>query len=107
MIQQTIALIFIAFFLSRLYWQKRKNEISSSEFIFWLIFWLIAAISIISLKWIDILAARLGYSGSGIDVLLYVGIAILFYFIFKLRLRLAKMEKNITKIIKHIALKNK
>lgn len=107
MTQQIIALIFIAFFLSRLYWQKQKNEISSNEFIFWLIFWLIAAASIIALKWIDALVARIGFSGSGIDVLLYFGIALLFYLIFKLRLRLAKIEKNITKIIRHIALKDK
>lgn len=107
MTQQIIALIFIAFFLARLYWQKQKNEISSNEFVFWLIFWLVAATSIIALKWIDALVARVGFSGSGIDVLLYLGVALLFYFIFKLRLRLAKIEKNITKIIRHIALKDK
>ncbi len=107
MTQQIIALIFIMFFLSRLYWQKQKKEINYNEFIFWLIFWHIVAGSIISLRWIDAFVARIGFSGSGIDVLLYVGIALLFYFIFKLRLRLAKIEKNITKIIRHIALKDK
>ena len=105
MLQQIIALIIIAFFLSRLFWQKQKKQISANEFIFWLFFWLLAAIAMICLKWIDKLVAGLGFSGSGIEVLLYVAVAILFYFIFRLRLRLEKMEKDITKVVREIALK--
>ncbi|MEA3463648.1 MAG: DUF2304 domain-containing protein [Patescibacteria group bacterium] len=103
--QQIIALIIIAFFLSRLFWQKQKKQISANEFIFWLFFWLLAAGAIICLKWIDKLAVSLGFSARGIEVLLYIAVVILFYFIFKLRLRLEKMEKNITKIVREITLK--
>lgn len=105
MFQQSIALIIIAFFLSRLYWQKQKKQIAPGEFVFWLVFWLIAALAIIFLKWIDKLVAGLGFSGSGIEVLLYLGIAVLFYFIFRLRLKLEKMEKDLTKIVREIAIK--
>ena len=104
MFQQTIALIIIAFFLARLFWQKQKKQINAGEFIFWLIFWLLAAIAMIFLKWIDKIVAGLGFSGSGIEVLLYTAVAILFYFIFRLRLRLEKMEKDITKIVREISL---
>lgn len=107
MLQQIIALIIIAFFLSRLYWQKQKNYIGFNEFLFWLIFWLLAAAVIISLKFIDRLVANLGFTGSGIEVLLYLSAAVLFYLIFRLRLRLEKIEKDLTKIVKHIALKDK
>jgi len=107
MLQQTIALIIIAFFLARLFWQKQKNQIGANEFIFWFIFWLLAAGAIISLKWIDKLVASLGFSGSGIEILLYIAIALLFYFVFKLRLRMEKIEKNITKIVREISLNKK
>jgi len=106
MLQQIIALIIIAFFLSRLYWQKRKNHISFNEFLFWLFFWLVAAVLIIGLKFIDRLVADLGFSGSGIQVLFYLSIAILFYSIFRIRLKMEKIEKDITKIVKNIALKD-
>ena len=106
MLQQIIALIIISFFLSRLFWQKKKKQISASEFVFWFIFWLVAAVAVILLKWIDKLVSSLGFSGSGIEILLYVAIAILFYFIFKLRLRMEKTEKNITRIVREIAIKN-
>lgn len=107
MLQQTIALIIIVFFLARLYWQKQKNHISVNEFFFWLIFWILAAALIIALKFIDELVAGLGFSGSGIEVLLYLSVAALFYFVFRLRLKLEKIEKDITKIVQNIALKNK
>jgi hypothetical protein len=105
MFQQIIALIIIAFFISRLFWQKQKKRINANEFVFWLIFWLLAALAIIFLKWIDKLVAGLGFSGSGIEVLLYAGVVVLFYFIFRLRLRLEKIERDITKIVRNIALK--
>ncbi len=107
MLQQIIALFIIAFFLARLFWQKQKKQIGTNEFLFWLIFWFLAAIAIIAIKLIDKLVARLGFTGSGIEVLLYLSIVLLFYLIFRLRLRLAKVERNLTKIVREIALNNK
>lgn len=105
MLQQILALIVIAFFLARLFWQKQKQEIAAGEMVFWFIFWIGAALAVIFLKYIDQLVARLGFTGSGIQILLYVAIAILFYLLFRLRLRLAKMEQDLTKIVTAIALK--
>ncbi|MFH1233557.1 MAG: DUF2304 family protein [Patescibacteria group bacterium] len=105
MLQQTLALIIIVFFLARLFWQKQKKQISVAEFIFWLFFWLASAIAIISLKWIDKIVASLGFTASGINILLYISVAVLFYLIFRLRLKLNKIQQDITKIIRHIALK--
>lgn len=107
MLQQILALIVIVIFLARLFWQKQKKQIGTSEFIFWLVFWCLTCALIISLKWIDKFVASLGFSGSGIEVLLYLSVAILFYFIFRLRLKIEKIEKDITKIIRALALKDK
>lgn len=107
MFQQIIALIVIAFFLGRLFWQKQKKMLNASEFIFWFFFWLLAALIIVSLKWIDRLVASIGFSGSGIEVIIYLAVAILFYFIFRLRLRLEKIERDITKLVREAALKEK
>ncbi len=103
MLQQVIALIIIIFFLSRLSWQKKKDLISANEFIFWLIFWIIAAMAIIFIRFIDNIVARLGFSGTGIEILFYLGVIILFYLIIRLRLRLEKIEKDITKIVRNIS----
>jgi len=104
MLQQIIALIIIAFLLARQFLAKKKSLISNYEFIFWLVFWLLATAAIILLKWIDQAVASLGFSGTGIEVLFYLGVVVLFYLIFKLRLKLEKIEKDITKIVREITL---
>lgn len=105
--QQIIGLIIIAFFAIRLFWQKRKKEINANEFSFWLVFWILAALAILFLRQIDYFVRRLGFTASGIDVLLYVAVVMLFYFIFRLRIKLAKIEGEITKIVKDIAMREK
>ncbi len=104
MLQQIIALIIIASILSRIFFLKKKKKIAAGEFIFWIFFWILAALFIISIKWIDKLVAGLGFSGSGIEVLLYLAVVVLFYSNFRLRLKFEKMEKNVTKIVRKIAL---
>jgi len=105
--QQIISLIIIGFFIVRLFWQKKYREINATEFSFWLIFWILAALAIVFLRQIDIFVRRLGFAASGIDVLLYIAVVMLFYFIFRLRIRLAKMENDITKIVREIAVGKK
>lgn len=105
MLQQSFALLIIAIFLTRLLRQKQKNKITQNEFVFWFIFWLIASLAIIFLKDLDHLLAYLGFSSSGINFLLYIAVLYLFYFIFRMRLRLVKMEKDITELARNIALK--
>ncbi|HNW19767.1 MAG TPA: DUF2304 domain-containing protein [bacterium] len=103
MLQRILALAVIAFFLAKLFWQQRQRKMAWTEFCFWLIFWLASAIAIIFLNQIDRLVANLGFSSSGIDVLLYSGLAVCLYFIFRLRLRLEKMDRQLTKITSSIA----
>jgi len=104
MLQQIIALAIITIFIWRLIVQKKKEKINKNEFLVWLSFWLIGALAIIFIRQIDQLVINLGFSGSGINFLLYLTIIILFYLVFKLRLSLAKTEANITKLSRQIAL---
>jgi hypothetical protein len=107
MLQQIVALAIILFFVFRLAGQKRKKQIGSNEFWLWLVFWIFAAVAIIFIKDIDRLVKLFGFSGSGINFLIYLAVLALFYLIFRLRLDLAKMNKNLTEISKRIALSDK
>lgn len=107
MFQQTLALIIILFFISRILWQKKKKQINANEFLFWLFFWILAGMAILFIKWIDRLVYFLGFSGAGIDILFYITVIILIYLVFKIRIRQARIEKNITEIVRKTALKNK
>ncbi len=107
MLQQIIALIIIFFFVLRLSSEKRKNKISRNEFSLWLLFWLLSAIAVIFIKQIDRLVAFFGFSGSGINFLIYLAVLGLFYLIFRLRLTVAKLDQNLTEVARQLTLNDK
>lgn len=107
MFQQILAIITIIFFIIRLFHQKRKKQIQINEFIFWLIFWLSSLVAIIFIKKVDSLVANIGFSASGIEILLYIAVITLYYLIFRMRVKLEKQKKEITEITRHIALNKK
>lgn len=104
--QQILALLVILFFITRLGKQRRKKQISGSEFALWLGFWLLSALAIIFLKQLDKWAASLGFSASGINLLFYVATLFLFYLVFKLRLHLARLDKDLTILARQQALED-
>ena len=106
MLQKILALAVIAVFLVKLQWQQRQRRLSWTEFSFWLIFWILSAVAVLMLGELDHLVASLGFSGNGIEVLLYVGLAVCLYFIFRLRLRLEKMDRQLTKLTSLLARQN-
>jgi small membrane protein len=107
LLQQSIALLIIIVFVARLFILKKERKVSANEFIFWLIFWVIAGSGVIFVKDLDRLAAALGFSASGIQIILYAAVAVLFYMNFRLRLKIEKMDKDMTKVVREIALKEK
>jgi small membrane protein len=107
MLQQPIALIVILFFVSRLIFLKKNKKIAGGEFIFWLAFWILAAVSVLFLKSLDRLVAGLGFSASAINILVYVAVIVLFYLNFRLRLKVEKMDRDITKLARALALDEK
>lgn len=104
MLQQLIAIIIILFFVSRLIILKKNKKIAGGEFIFWLGFWVLAAASVLLLKFLDRFVAGLGFSASAINILVYIAVIVLFYLNFRLRLKVEKMDRDITKIVREIAI---
>jgi hypothetical protein len=107
MLQQSIAILIILIFVIRLFVLQKQKKIPAGEFIFWLLFWLIAAAGIIFVKDLDRLAADFGFSASGIQIIIYAAVAVLFYLNFRLRLKVEKMDKDITQVIREVALREK
>ena len=104
MIQILLGLAVVLFFLLRLGWQYYHDQIPKSQFIFWLVFWFIGGLLIIYVRRLDEVAARLGFSSTGIQLLLYVAAVVAFYSIFRMRLKIAKLEKDITEVTRSVAL---
>lgn len=103
--QQIIALVIITLFLIKIIIQKRKSQINKTEFFFWLSFWFISFLAIVFIKEIDILLESAGVSASGINFIVYLSVLFLFYLIFKLRLSVAKLDRELTSLNRKIAIK--
>lgn len=105
MIQQILAGLIIIFFLIKLKKQRKKGTISFNEFIFWLVFWILAALVVAFIKEIDKILINLGFSSSAINLVFYIAVLFLFYLIFKMRLKIVQIEKDITSLARKISLK--
>ncbi len=103
---QPILIVVIVLIILRLIFKLKNKEIGFGVFSSWLIIWLAA---IVVIWWPDItsfLAIKVGVT-RGVDLVVYVSVILVFYLLFRLLLRIEKIESNITKIIREIALKDK
>jgi len=103
MMIQVLVSIVIALILFKTAARYRKKEISPRLFGFWVLFWLLAAL----LFWMPELSqyvADLLEVGRGVDAVLYISLVILFYLMFKIFNRFERMEREITKLVREIAI---
>lgn len=103
--QQIIAILIAIFFIFKLHKQKKKGSIGQNEYMLWLFFWTMAALAIAFIKQIDLLVAKLGLAASGISFLTYLAVLILFYFVFGMRLKIAKTDRELTELARIVAIK--
>lgn len=101
---QIIVLVFIGLVSIKILKKYQEKVIGSREMIFWSLLWLIAALLIILPGTTSFLASQLGI-GRGVDLVIYIALFLNFYLIFKLVIKVEKQEKNLTELVRKIALK--
>ena len=103
MLIQFIIILFSAFVIFRLLDKFKKKEVSTKEFYLWLFFWLSVISATIWFRKTDVIAKFFGVE-KGADLAVYVSIIVLFYLVFKMVIKFDKMERDITKIVRKIAI---
>lgn len=103
---QIIIIIFALFALSRAILRFKDNKLTKNEFVFWILIW--GAVILISVipSVISPLSSVFGI-GRGMDLIVYISIIILFYLIFRLYVKLESVEKEITLVVRRIAINTK
>ncbi|MBU1131901.1 DUF2304 domain-containing protein [Patescibacteria group bacterium] len=102
---QIIILILIAIVCFKAVRKLLKKEISFLLFASWIGLWLIVALIAIFPSIVNRLADFVGI-GRGVDLIIYLSIISLFYMLFKINLRQNKIEKNISELVRKIAMEN-
>lgn len=100
---QIILLVFILFFLSRVYLRSKEKIIPVKTALFWVIVWVVAIIGIIHPAVTSSIAKFFGV-GRGVDVIIYGSISLLFYLVFRIYVMIEDMRREITTIVRSNAL---
>ncbi|MDD2807033.1 MAG: DUF2304 family protein [Patescibacteria group bacterium] len=106
MIIKIFIILFIIFVLSRTFIRFRAKDITIQELVIWSIFWSSVAIATLIPRQTDALARMVGVA-RGADLLVYISIIVLFFVVFKIVVKLEKISRDITKIVRHQALNDK
>lgn len=103
---QFIAVLFSVFALSRVFIRFKSKEISINEFIFWIFIWITIIITSVNPIIFDFIS-KIVQTKKPIDIVVYISIIVIFYLIFRVYVKLEKVESNITKIVREAALRQK
>lgn len=99
---QLVLLILVAVSIGRLWQKYLGRDISVVEFIGWLLFWLLTAVVVVFPDLASYVASILGV-GRGSDLVLYIGLVLAFYLIFRIYIRLEKYDRDLTVVVRNLA----
>lgn len=84
----------------------KKSELSKKATIFWTIFWVAVIVVVIWPDSTQKIADYIGI-GRGVDLVIYISVAVIFYLLFRLNVKIENLNRNITKVIRTDALSKK
>lgn len=103
---QFLIILFALFALSRAFLRFNDNKLTKNEFVFWIVIWVSIIIISIIPNITTSLSNILGI-GRGVDLIIYVSIIALFYLMFRLYVKQESLEKEITALVRNIAIEKK
>ncbi len=103
---QVFGIIFALFAISRAVLRYKDKSINAFELIFWSGMWVSVVVVALFPGIFTTLSQVLGI-GRGVDTLLYGGMIVLFYLLFRLYVRVEEQKKEITELVREIAMEKK
>ena len=103
---QIILLIIIGTVVAKTAQKYAKRAITVREFFLWAAFWLFGAVLVVFPNATQTVANFVGI-GRGVDLLIYGALIILFVTVFFALVRVERLERDVTYIVRHLALKKK
>lgn len=100
---QFLLLVFTLFAITRVLLRAREKVIPAKSALFWTVLWALASVGILLPATTQKLASLFGV-GRGVDVVVYISLALLFYLVFRLYVIIEDLKHEITNIVRKIAL---
>jgi small membrane protein len=83
--------------------RRRRRELDQTAFVLWVIIWGAIGVVCVFPGTTSVLARWLGI-GRGLDVVLSASVAAIFFLLFRVIARLERMERDLTRIVRQLAL---
>lgn len=101
---QILFLLFVLFAIVSVIKKKKEGLLGPKGLIFWLVFWFLAIFVVL---WPDSTFVLSNYFGisRGADLVVYVSLALIFFILFRLHIKLESVGRDITKVVRDKALK--
>jgi len=103
MLLEIIVVVFAAFAISRSFLRYRAGSESLLEFLLWIFIWA-SVIVVVIFPEITAKPAQFFGIGRGIDLLIYGALIFLTYSVYRIYAKIEKVEQDITKLTREIAL---
>lgn len=100
---QIIVTLFVLLILFKLFKQRQVGKLPLINFIIWFLLWLAVLVVFWQPESASYLANLLGI-GRGADLIVYLSIIVIFYLLFRIFIRLNKIEEDITKLTRDDAI---
>lgn len=106
LIIQILLLLFFLIAIIKVIGRYRTGEISVRGAILWIIFWLLAGVVVVIPNSTFYLARAVGI-GRGADLVVYTALALIFFILFRIIVKIEKINRDITKLTRKAALDEK
>ena len=103
MILEILIFVFVFGMYLKLLSDFKNKKISFRRFFFWIFIWFALSLIVFFPQIVFLLAGLLGIERAK-DLPIYVSIIILFYIAFKVGVKIEKIDKEITKIVRSVAI---
>lgn len=101
---QIFLVVFFALAIVKVIGRYRAKDITARGALFWLLFWIAGAIIVILPNFTFYFANLVGVR-RGADLVVYIALAILFFLLFGLMSKIERLNKEMTRLVRKIALR--
>lgn len=101
---QAVILVLVSIFIGYTLFNYKKGEISFLAMIFWLLIWAFMLYTTFSFTLIGLIA-KFFSAQAGLNLILVFSVITLFFVCYVLFIQIARLRKEITRIVRHIGLK--
>ncbi len=105
MLIQILIVAFALFAIVRAIRQFRGGHLPMGGLLFWVAFWILVSVITLLPQTTSIVANVVGV-GRGADLVIYASLIVLFYLVFRIFVKIEDTEREITKLVRKLALKD-